>query len=102
MSTIKPIKWIGWHLASGKPHWRCFPSTFHVAVEHDQHLEIVSSHQKVKTARKKQKKVFGSFIIRCNLRPDDNGGGIVHVPWSQQEGRVDEVYAEDLSWMDAL
>jgi len=101
MNTTKPIKWKGW-FANNEPHWRCFPSTFHVAVDHGDHLEIVSSHNKVETARKKQKKTFGSIIIRVNLRPDDNGGGILHVPWSSEEGRVDEVHEEDLSWMDNL
>jgi hypothetical protein len=101
-STTKPIKWKGWFLASGKPHWRCFPSTFHVAVERDRYFEIVSSHRKIGVARKSQKRTFGSVIIRANLRPEHNEGGIQHVPWVPEEGRVDEVYEEDLSWLDNL
>ncbi len=101
-TTTKPVRWKGWHLANGKPHWHAFPSTFHVVIERANFMDVISSHNKICAARRKQKKEPGSFIIRCNLRPCHNDGGIQHVPWTSEEGRVDEVYAEDLSWFDSL
>lgn len=101
-NATKPIRWKGWHLRNGDPQWHAFPGTLFVAVEHDTYVEIVSNHRKIGAARTKQKKVPGSIIIRVNLRPEHNGGGILHVPWSQEEGRMDEVYEEDLSWLDNL
>ena len=98
----KPIRWKGWHLRNGEPQWHAFPATFFVAMERDTFVEIITNHRKIGAARASQKKVFGSIIIRVRFRPEHNGGGILHVPWSMEQGRVDEVYEEDLTWLDSL